>query len=85
MGLVCDPVAGLVEVPCILRNGGGIAIAITSADLALAGVKSVIPADEVIVAMGEVGRTIPSSLRETSQGGLATTPTGLRLKSEIFG
>ena len=85
MGLVCDPVAGLVEVPCILRNGGGIAIAITSADLALAGVKSVIPADEVIVAMGEVGRAMPSSLRETSQGGLATTPTGLRLKGEIFG
>ena len=85
LGLVCDPVAGLVEVPCILRNGCGIAIAINSADLALAGVESVIPVDEVIVSMGEVGSAIPASLRETSQGGLATTPTGIRIKEEIFG
>ena len=85
LGLVCDPVAGLVEVPCILRNGCGIAIAINSADLALAGVESVIPVDEVIISMGEVGAALPASLRETSLGGLATTPTGQRLKKEIFG
>ena len=85
MGLVCDPVAGLVEVPCILRNGGGIMIAVSAADLAMAGVQSVIPLDEVITAMGEVGRTMPENLRETSLGGLATTPTGLKIKQEIFG
>jgi len=85
LGLVCDPVAGLVEVPCILRNGCGIAIAINSADLALAGVESVIPVDEVISAMGEVGSAIPTSLRETSQGGLATTPTGLVIRERLFG
>jgi len=85
MGLVCDPVAGLVEVPCVLRNGCGIAVAVNSADLALAGIKSVIPVDEVIITMGEVGNAIPASLRETSLGGLATTPTGIKLKEEIFG
>lgn len=85
LGLVCDPVAGLVEVPCILRNGGGIAIAINAADLALAGVESVIPLDEVISAMGEVGQAIPESLRETSLGGLAATPTGIAIKERLFG
>ena len=84
LGLVCDPVAGLVEVPCILRNGCGIAIAINSADLALAGVESVIPADEVVIAMGEVGKAMPTSLRETSLGGLAATPTGRAIKSRLF-
>ena len=85
MGLVCDPVAGLVEVPCILRNACGVSIAINSADMALAGIKSVIPVDEVITAMGEVGGALPASLRETAQGGLATTPTGLAIKERIFG
>ena len=85
MGLVCDPVAGLVEVPCIKRNAGGVMCAVTAADMALAGIHSVIPADEVIIAMGEVGAALPCSLRETAQGGLAATPTGLRLAEEIFG
>ena len=85
MGIVCDPVAGLVEVPCILRNACGINIAINSADMALAGIKSVIPVDEVITAMGEVGGALPASLRETALGGLAATPTGLAIKERIFG
>ncbi|MHB9112928.1 MAG: L-serine ammonia-lyase, iron-sulfur-dependent, subunit alpha [Thermoleophilia bacterium] len=84
LGLVCDPVAGLVEVPCIKRNGLSAAAAVGAADMALAGIRSVIPADEVIVAMGEVGRAIPASLRETSQGGLATTPTGKRLAARFL-
>jgi len=85
MGLVCDPVAGLVEVPCILRNGGSIAIAINSADLALAGIENVIPIDEVILAMDEVGNAMSETLRETSQGGLAATPTGKAIYEKIFG
>jgi len=85
LGLVCDPVAGLVEVPCIKRNGLSAAVALAAADMALAGIRSVIPADEVIAAMGEVGRALPASLRETSQGGLAATPTGKRLAARLFG
>jgi L-serine dehydratase len=84
-GLVCDPVAGLVEVPCIKRNAGGVMCAIGAADMALAGVRSVIPIDEVVVVMREVGESIPAALRETAQGGLATTPTGIMLKERIFG
>ena len=85
LGLVCDPVAGLVEVPCIKRNAGGIFIAIGAADMALSGIRSVIPADEVISAMREVGEALPGSLRETAEGGLASTPTGLAIKARIFG
>jgi L-serine dehydratase len=84
LGLVCDPVAGLVEVPCILRNGGGMALAVNAADLAMAGVNSIIPADEVISTMGEIGRAMPESLRETSRGGLATTPTGAAIARRLF-
>jgi L-serine dehydratase len=84
MGLVCDPVAGLVEVPCAKRNSTGSAIALVSADMALSGIVSVIPFDEVVMAMSKVGRTIPVSLRETAEGGVAATPTGRRLKQEIF-
>jgi L-serine dehydratase len=85
LGLVCDPVAGLVEVPCIKRNAGGVMCAITAADMALAGIKSVIPVDEVISAMREVGEALPLSLRETGLGGLAATPTGVAARQKIFG
>jgi len=85
LGLVCDPVAGLVEVPCVKRNAGGVMCAIGAADMALAGITSRIPADEVIAAMREIGEALPGSLRETAQGGLAATPTGLALKQRIFG
>ncbi|WP_251516401.1 MULTISPECIES: L-serine ammonia-lyase, iron-sulfur-dependent, subunit alpha [Staphylococcus] len=85
LGLVCDPVAGLVEVPCVKRNAAGASNAIVSADMALAGVTSRIPTDEVIEAMYKIGQTMPSALRETGRGGLAGTPTGQKLKQEIFG
>ncbi|WP_026516374.1 L-serine ammonia-lyase, iron-sulfur-dependent, subunit alpha [Butyrivibrio sp. MC2021] len=85
MGLVCDPVAGLVEIPCIKRNASGVMIAFSSAEIALAEVGSRIPADECLDAMREVGNALPTSLKETAGGGLATTPTGIRLKKEIFG
>ena len=85
LGLVCDPVAGLVEIPCIKRNASGIANAFTAAELALAGVASAIPADEVIIAMKRIGDGMPAALGETSEGGLAATPTGRRLAAELFG
>lgn len=85
LGLVCDPVAGLVEIPCIKRNVSGIAIAFTSAEMALAGVESRIPVDECVLAMRQVGDMLPCSLKETSQAGLAATPTGIRLKKQVFG
>ena len=78
MGLVCDPVAGLVEVPCVKRNATSVGVALTAAEMALAGVRSRIPPDEVVAAMAEIGRAIPADLRETARGGLAATPTGLR-------
>lgn len=83
LGLVCDPIAGLVEVPCIKRNVIGAVNAITSADMALAGIESVVPPDEVIDAMKNIGRCMPESLRETSEGGLAATPTGIRIKETL--
>lgn len=85
LGLICDPVAGLVEVPCVKRNALGASNAIVSADLALAGIKSVIPCDEVIVAMGRIGEVMPTIFKETADGGLAQTPTGLKYAEEIFG
>lgn len=85
LGLVCDPVAGLVEIPCVMRNAIGSGNGLISADLALAGVESRIPVDEVIMAMDKVGRNLPASLRETGIGGLAGTPTGQAIKEKIFG
>ena len=85
LGLVCDPVAGLVEIPCIKRNVSGIAIAFTAAEMALAGIESKIPADECIQAMRAVGDSMPCALKETAQGGLAMTPTGIELKRKVFG
>ncbi|MFD1777856.1 L-serine ammonia-lyase, iron-sulfur-dependent, subunit alpha [Fredinandcohnia salidurans] len=85
LGLVCDPVAGLVEVPCVKRNAMGAANAMVAADMALAGVTSRIPCDEVIDAMYRIGQTMPTALKETAQGGLAATPTGRALEAKIFG
>ena len=85
LGLVCDPVAGLVEIPCIKRNVSGIAIAFTAAEMALAGIESKIPTDECIQAMRAVGDSMPCALKETAQGGLAMTPTGIELKRKVFG
>ena len=84
LGLVCDPVAGLVEVPCVKRNASGVANAIMAAELALAGIESVIPVDEVIDAMREVGNQMNSQLKETAEGGLAATPTAERLTRKIY-
>ncbi|GGI65790.1 L-serine ammonia-lyase, iron-sulfur-dependent, subunit alpha [Enterococcus alcedinis] len=84
MGLICDPVAGLVEVPCVKRNALGSSQAFISADMALAGIQSVIPVDEVIETMYRVGRQMPSIFRETAEGGLAVSPTAQRLTREIL-
>jgi L-serine dehydratase len=84
LGLVCDPVAGLVEIPCVKRNVIGAMNAISSADMALAGIDSVIPADEVIDAMRSVGDLMPSALKETGIGGLAATPTGTAEAKKIY-
>lgn len=82
LGLICDPVAGLVEIPCIVRNGFGAVTALAAADMALAGVRSAIPSDEVIGVMLQVGLAMPSQHRETAQGGLAQTPTGIKLSKQ---
>ncbi len=84
LGLVCDPVAGLVEVPCIKRNVLGAVNAVTSAEMSLAGIESVIPPDEVVDAMYRVGRMLPESLKETSRGGLAVTTTGLEIQKKLI-
>ncbi len=78
MGLVCDPVGGLVEVPCVYRNVLGVVNAVAAADMALSGIQSILPADEVIDAMGRVGRSMPASLRETGEGGCAACPSARR-------
>ena len=83
LGLACDPVAGLVEVPCVKRNVIGAVNAITSADMALAGICSKIPPDEVIDAMRSIGRNMSTDIRETGKGGLAGTPTGIRIRDQI--
>ena len=83
LGLVCDPVAGLVEVPCIKRNALGASLAIAMADLALAGVKSVIPADEVIAAMAEIGKDLDIKYKETALGGLARSKTALEIEKQL--
>lgn len=85
MGLVCDPVAGLVEVPCVKRNVIGAVNALTAAEMALAGVENAIPCDEVIDAMRAVGDVMPVSLRETGGGGLAATPTGRKISETLRG
>jgi len=84
LGLICDPVAGLVEVPCAKRNIAGTVSALTTAEIVMAGVKSKIPFDEVVWAMNKVGKQLPPELRETAQGGIAITPTAERLRQEIF-
>ena len=85
MGLACDPVAGLVEVPCVKRNAAGAMNALTAAELALAGIESRIPADEVIDAMRAVGESMPAALRETGLGGIAASPTAVKFKKDFFG
>jgi len=82
LGLVCDPLGGLVELPCVFRNATGSAIALAGIEMAMAGIKFAIPVDEVIDTMGEIGRTMDVRYRETAGGGLAATPTGRRLAKE---
>lgn len=84
LGLVCDPIAGLVESPCAKRNGMGAANALLCAEMSLSGIKSIIPFDEVVDAMYRVGKALPPSLRETSMGGLATTKTGVQIAVDLF-
>ena len=84
MGLICDPVAGLVEIPCIKRNATGVINAIACADLALSGVKSYIPFDETVETMFRVGKMLPEHHRETGKGGVAITETGIKLRNQLF-
>ena len=85
LGLACDPVAGLVEVPCVKRNVMGAVNALTSADMVAAGITSRIPPDEVIDAMRSIGRSMNEDIRETGKGGLAGTPTGVAIKERMAG
>lgn len=84
LGLVCDPVAGLVEVPCVVRNASAASIAFTAAQIAVAHVSSVIPVDEVADAMGEIGASMETRYKETAQGGLAATPTARQIAKRIL-
>lgn len=84
MGLACDPIAGLVEYPCTFRNASGIMNSLISADMAMAGIKSIVPFDEVASAMGEVGNLLHESIRETGLGGLAGTKTGQKIRAEFL-
>lgn len=85
LGLVCDPIAGLVEVPCAKRNASGTVSALTTADMVMGGVCSKIPFDDTVSAMYKVGKQLPCELRETALGGLAITETGLKLKKQVLG
>jgi L-serine dehydratase, iron-sulfur-dependent, alpha subunit len=85
LGLVCDPIAGLVEVPCAKRNVAGAISALTTADMVMAGVISKIPFDDTVEAMYKIGKKMPSEFRETALGGLAITETGIKLKKQVFG
>lgn len=84
LGLVCDPVAGLVEVPCVVRNASAAAIAFSSAQIAIAGVNAVIDVDECVMAMGEIGMSMETKYKETAQGGLAATPTGQAIAKRVL-
>lgn len=84
MGLVCDPIAGLVQYPCTFRNASGVMNAVISADMAFAGIKSIVPFDEVVQSMGEVGRALEPEFRETGLGGLAGTKTGNKIREEFL-
>ena len=84
MGLVCDPVGGFVEIPCVKRNAFGVSIAFTAAELALAGIKSAIPFEEVADSLGRVGRRLPEELKETARGGIAITPTAKKMVADFL-
>ncbi len=84
LGLVCDPVAGLVEVPCVVRNASAAAIAFSSAQIAIADVDSIIPVDECVMAMGEIGQSMEARYKETALGGLAATPTGQKISKKVL-
>lgn len=84
LGLICDPVAGLVEVPCVKRNGSGAVIAFASAQMALAGDRCVIPVDEVVDAMGEVGMSMEEKFKETALGGIAASPTAKEIERRVL-
>ena len=85
LGLVCDPIAGLVEVPCVKRNAAGAMIAMSSADIALAGIRSAVPPDEVVLAMRDVGDKMDATLRETGVGGIAGTPFAQKISERMSG
>lgn len=84
LGLVCDPIAGLVEAPCAKRNASGVVNAMISADMSLAGVESIVPFDEVVEAMYKVGKALPHTLKETALGGIAVSKTALKIQNDIY-